>query len=136
MILGFFPSRAMAERMAARSTNSGTPVKSCKTMRATMKGISCGARGVGLPLRQFADVGFADFLAVAIAQHRFQDQTDGDGQPGNRADAGLFQGGERVKRAGPAVAGVELPERIKKIMCSVHGLRCMDCPRCQADVRK
>ena len=30
MILGFLPSRATAERMAARSTSSGTPVKSCK----------------------------------------------------------------------------------------------------------
>jgi hypothetical protein len=40
IILGFFPIRATAERMAARSTNSGTPVKSCNTIRATMKGIS------------------------------------------------------------------------------------------------
>ena len=40
MILGFLPSLATAERMAARSTSRGTPVKSCNTMRATTKGIS------------------------------------------------------------------------------------------------
>jgi hypothetical protein len=32
--------RATAERIAAKSTSSGTPVKSCNTMRATTKGIS------------------------------------------------------------------------------------------------
>ena len=40
MILGFLPSLATAERIAAKSTSSGTPVKSCKTIRATTKGIS------------------------------------------------------------------------------------------------
>jgi hypothetical protein len=40
MILGFLPSLATAERIAARSTSRGTPVKSCRTMRATTKGIS------------------------------------------------------------------------------------------------
>ena len=33
-------SRCTALRMAARSTTSGTPVKSCRTMRATTNGIS------------------------------------------------------------------------------------------------
>src|SRR5258707_7156931 len=40
MIFGSFPSRCTALRIAARSTISGTPVKSCKTMRATTNGIS------------------------------------------------------------------------------------------------
>ena len=40
MIFGSLPSRCTALRIAARSTISGTPVKSCKTMRATMNGIS------------------------------------------------------------------------------------------------
>ena len=40
MIFGFLPSFTTAERIAARSTSSGTPVKSCSTMRATTKGIS------------------------------------------------------------------------------------------------
>ena len=40
MIFGFLPKRAAAERIAARSTSNGTPVKSCNTMRATVNGIS------------------------------------------------------------------------------------------------
>src|SRR5512132_401008 len=40
MIFGSLPSRCTALRIAARSTISGTPVKSCKTMRATTNGIS------------------------------------------------------------------------------------------------
>src|ERR1041385_6660538 len=39
-MLGSPPSRWTALRIAARSTTSGTPVKSCRTMRATTKGIS------------------------------------------------------------------------------------------------
>src|SRR6266478_122495 len=40
MIFGSRPRRCTALRIAARSTISGTPVKSCKTMRATTNGIS------------------------------------------------------------------------------------------------
>src|SRR5215831_17180685 len=40
IIFGSPPSRCTALRIAARSTISGTPVKSCKTMRATTNGIS------------------------------------------------------------------------------------------------
>src|SRR6266853_948576 len=40
MIFGSCPSRCTALRIAARSTISGTPVKSCRTMRATTNGIS------------------------------------------------------------------------------------------------
>ena len=43
MIFGSRPSRCTALRIAARSTISGTPVKSCKTMRATTNGISAFA---------------------------------------------------------------------------------------------
>src|SRR5262249_26008838 len=43
MIFGSRPSRCIALRIAARSTISGTPVKSCKTMRATTNGISAFA---------------------------------------------------------------------------------------------
>src|SRR5438067_1416676 len=40
MIFGSRPSLCTQLRIAARSTISGTPVKSCKTMRATTNGIS------------------------------------------------------------------------------------------------
>ena len=44
------PSRATAERIAARSTSSGTPVKSCNTMRATTNGISSVRSAFGFQL--------------------------------------------------------------------------------------
>ena len=53
MIFGSPPSRFTALRIAARSTSSGTPVKSCRTMRATTNGISSFA---GFFAFQFASV--------------------------------------------------------------------------------
>ena len=50
MIFGFRPSRAAAERIAARSTNKGTPVKSCRTIRATTNGISSARGAFGFQL--------------------------------------------------------------------------------------
>ena len=50
IIFGSLPSRATAERMAARSTSSGTPVKSCSTMRATTNGISSVRSAFGFQL--------------------------------------------------------------------------------------
>jgi hypothetical protein len=52
MIFGFFPSRATADRIAARSTSNGTPVKSCSTIRATTNGISSVRGALGF---QFAN---------------------------------------------------------------------------------
>ena len=49
--LGSPPSRAIAERIAARSTTPGTPVKSCMTTRAGLNGSSTWA---GLAASQFA----------------------------------------------------------------------------------
>ena len=40
MVFGFLPILAATLRIAARSASSGTPVKSCSTMRATTNGIS------------------------------------------------------------------------------------------------
>jgi hypothetical protein len=42
--------RATAERIAARSTSSGTPVKSCSTIRATTKGTSSVRSAFGCQL--------------------------------------------------------------------------------------
>ena len=95
-----FAQLATAVRMAARSTNSGTPVKSCKTMRATTKGISAvrtrtvanqpvGGRMLGHP------------FAVAIAEHGFQDQPDGDRQVRHRANPSLLEAGEASKGPWP-----------------------------------
>jgi hypothetical protein len=40
IFLGSPPNRFIADRMAARSTTAGTPVKSCNTTRAGLNGIS------------------------------------------------------------------------------------------------
>jgi hypothetical protein len=61
MIFGFLPRRATAERIAARSTSNGTPVKSCNTMRATTNGISSVRGSFGFQLasaRTFCSVTF------------------------------------------------------------------------------
>src|SRR5438270_1127273 len=53
MIFGSPPSRLTALRIAARSTTSGTPVKSWRTIRATTNGISSFAGDLAF---QFASV--------------------------------------------------------------------------------
>ncbi len=92
--------------MAARSTTQGTPVKSWSTTRAGLKGIStCGGRG-SLPAGESFHVFFGDFVAVAIAEQRFEQHADGIGQGGDVAESGVLQFGEAID-AGFAVAGVE-----------------------------
>ena len=51
IFLGSPPRTFMASRIAARSTTAGTPVKSCNTTRAGLKGTSSSA---GLAAFQFA----------------------------------------------------------------------------------
>ena len=61
MIFGSLPSRAAAERIAAKSTSNGTPVKSCNTMRATVNGISsmrCALACQPASWRMFSSVTF------------------------------------------------------------------------------
>ena len=70
MIFGFFPSLATAERMAARSTSSGTPVKSCRTIRATTNGISAVRASVGC---QFASSRMFDSMTRLPSQLRSTD---------------------------------------------------------------
>ncbi len=107
MILGFLPSLATALRIAAKSTSSGTPVKSCNTMRATTNGISAVRVSVGFQLASSLTFASLDFLAVAIAQDGFQHEADGDRQFGDRADAGFFQRGQRIEFPAFAVAEVK-----------------------------
>src|SRR5512143_3400259 len=47
ILFGSRPSFCAAERIAARSANSGTPVKSCRITRATVKGISSVRSALG-----------------------------------------------------------------------------------------
>ena len=116
MIFGFLPSFATAVRIAAKSTSSGTPVKSCSTMRATTNGISAVRVSVGLPVGEFLDVRLVDFFAVAIAQDGFQHEADGNRQFGDRADAGFFQRGQRIEFSRLAVAEFKVLQGAEKIM--------------------
>ena len=61
-------------------------------------------------------VRLADLLAVTIAQDRFEDQPDGNGQFGDGADAGGFQRGQRIKFSAGAVAQFEALQRAKQIV--------------------
>lgn len=54
MLLGSFPRRAIASLIAAKSTTAGTPVKSCNTTRAGLKGISTSYKEVVFQLRIFS----------------------------------------------------------------------------------
>ena len=72
MIFGSPLSRATAARMAARSTSSGTPVKSCKTMRATTKGISSL---IGFFAFQFARLRTSSSLTFFPSQFRKTDSS-------------------------------------------------------------
>jgi hypothetical protein len=47
---GFLFNRTTADRIAARSTSNGTPVKSCSSTRATTKGTSSVRSAVGCQL--------------------------------------------------------------------------------------
>ena len=62
MVLGLRPSALATLRMAARSHSSGTPVKSCSTTRATMKGISSTRGAFGFQLASCLTCSSVTFL--------------------------------------------------------------------------
>ncbi len=115
MIFGFLPSLCATLRIAARSASSGTPVKSCSTMRATTNGISFDARSVGPPVGQLPDVLLGHLLAVAVAQHRLQHDADGYRQARHLADTGFFQRRQGIELAGFAGADLELPQGVEDV---------------------
>ena len=81
MIFGSRPIRATAERMAARSTSKGTPVKSCNTIRATTKGISSVRCALG---DQFASACTLLSLTFFPSQLRRTDSSTSRIETGNR----------------------------------------------------
>ena len=70
-------------------------------------------RRLRVPIRQRLDVLSPDLFAIAIAQDRFEDDANADRQPGDLADALLFERGQGMERAFAAVAGVEVRERLE-----------------------
>ena len=107
MIFGSPPNRCTALRIAARSTTSGTPVKSWSTIRATTKGISSFAGDFAFQLASALDIFAADLFAVAISEDRFENNPDADRQPRDRADALFLECGKGMKRCVATMAGVE-----------------------------
>ena len=73
--------RAMASRIAARSTTQGTPVKSCSTTRAGMNGTSFLPAAAGLQAASVADVGLGDEAAAGVAEGVLEQHADGEGEP-------------------------------------------------------
>ena len=94
------PFAATAERIAAKSTSSGTPVKSCKITRATVNGISSVRSPSALQLASARTSFFAQlFSVVEISQNRFQHDANRNRQTRNCADAFFFELRQRIKNA-------------------------------------
>ena len=119
IFFGSPPSRCIAARIAARSTTHGTPVKSCSTTRAGLKGISTLAGDGGVPGGERLHVVFGHHVAVAVAQQRFQQHADRKRQRGDVAQAGVFELREAID-AGLAAAGVERVAGGKRIGLQVR----------------
>jgi hypothetical protein len=73
-------------------------------MRATTNGISAVRVPVGC------------FFSVAVAQDGFEDEADGNGQLGDRADTGFFQRGQRIELPRRAVAEFKVLQRAEQIV--------------------
>ena len=109
------PARAMAARIAARSTMSGTPVKSWASTRETTKGISSVRCGPGLPGAERPDVLLVDAHAVEVPDQRLEHHPDRDGEPRDLPEALLLQRGQGMVAAGPSAADGEVGEDAQRV---------------------
>ena len=119
MILGFLPSLATAVRMAARSTSSGTPVKSWSTMRATTNGISAVRASVGF---QLASSRTLDSWTFSPSQFRSTDSRTSRIDTGSRGSAPHRPPPGRAANhtALFAVSEVESLEGVEELMRGAH----------------
>jgi hypothetical protein len=77
---GSTPKFLAASRMAAKSTTTGTPVKSWRRTREAMNGISFSGRFVGVQRARASTSLFGDQPSVFHAQQVFQKNADGVGE--------------------------------------------------------
>ena len=94
IFFGSLPARAAAERMAARSASSGTPVKSCRMTRATVNGISSVRAAFGFQLASCLTWSCVTFTP---SQLRSTDSSTMRMETGRReifADAGCLKRGQ------------------------------------------
>src|SRR5262249_51231469 len=59
------------------------------------------------------DIFAPDFFSVAVAQHRFEHNSDAHRQARNFPDFLFFEGRQRIEPAFRAFAGLEFPQRFK-----------------------
>ena len=97
--------RAIASRMAARSTTQGTPVKSCSTTRAGMNGTSPRLAPVGLHAGQVPDVRLGHEAAAGVAERVLEQDADGEGQAVEVGEALAGELGEAIDDRGLARRG-------------------------------
>ncbi len=109
--------RTMALRSAARSTIAGTPVKSCRTTRPSLKGTSTCLGESRVPVRQIDHVRLVDDEVVDVPQARFQQHADRIGERLDVADAVFGQLWQAVNRVVSA-AGLERRLCTKRILGS------------------
>ena len=108
------PIFSTADRIAARSTSSGTPVKSCKITRATTNGISSVPLGLRLPRGKLPDALLAyAFAAVEISQHGFEHYAYRDWQPRDISKTCFFQLLKGIKKAFFPISGSKGLPRIE-----------------------
>ena len=74
------PARAMAARMAARSTTHGTPVKSCRITRRGAERQLDGVHGSRVPAGQAGHVRLVDDEPVDVAERALQQNLDRERQ--------------------------------------------------------
>jgi hypothetical protein len=72
------------------------------------KGNFGGAFGLCLPVCEIADILFRDAFAIAIAENRFEDNSDRNRELGDGANARFFKGWQGIKRGGFSQPGLEL----------------------------
>ena len=72
-----------------------------------------------VPVRERAHVFFSDFFSVAIAQHGFEHDADGDREFRDRPDALFFQRGQAEKFALLSVPQCEIRQRLECVVAHV-----------------
>ena len=91
--------------MAARSTTHGTPVKSCSTTRAGMKGISPRLAVRGLHAGELPHVRVGHEAAAGVAERVLQQDADGEREAVEVGEPLAGQLGEAVDDRGLVAEG-------------------------------
>jgi len=108
--------------MAARSTSSGTPVKSCQQNAGDHERNLFRSFRTRFPVRQRAHVILGDLPSIHVAEDRLEDDADRDRQPRDVADARSLELRQRIELWAAAVAEVEGIEGVEGVVRHFHPL--------------